>query len=136
MNKHLETVTKIYEAFGKGDIPAIMSTIADDVRWEEWNNNTAQQAGVPWLKSGNGKNAALDFFKLLGEMKFNQFDVKSLIEGPGQVAAEVVLEMEIPATGATIKDEEIHLWTFNDAGQVVRLRHYLDTAKHIQATKV
>jgi ketosteroid isomerase-like protein len=32
-----------------------------------------------------------------------------------------------------VRDEEIHLWTFNDAGQVVRLRHYTDTAKHMAA---
>lgn len=136
MNKHVETVSKIYEASGKGDAPAFIANLTDDVRWEEWTNNAAQKAGVPWLKSGIGKDAALDFFKVVGEFKFNQFEVKSLMEGPGQVAAEVVIEMEIPSTGATIKDEEIHLWTFNDAGKVVRLRHYLDTAKHMQAAKV
>jgi len=27
----------------------------------------------------------------------------------------------------------MHLWTFNDAGKVIRLRHYTDTAKHLQA---
>jgi hypothetical protein len=37
----------IYEAFGKGDIPTILGYIADDVRWEAWQDNSAQQAGVP-----------------------------------------------------------------------------------------
>jgi ketosteroid isomerase-like protein len=27
----------------------------------------------------------------------------------------------------------MHLWTFNDAGKVTRLRHYTDTAKHLKA---
>ena len=31
------------------------------------------------------------------------------------------------------RDEEVHLWTFNDAGKVTRLRHYTDTAKQIAA---
>lgn len=136
MNKHIETVSKIYEAFGKGDIPTIVSHLADDVRWEEWTNNTAQKAGVPWLKAGKGHNAAFGFFKVAGQMKFKHFEVKSLMEGPGQVAAEVVIEAEIPSTGATINDEEIHLWTFNDAGKVVRMRHYSDTAKHMHAANV
>jgi uncharacterized protein len=35
--------------------------------------------------------------------------------------------------GGHYRDEEIHLWTFDDAGKVVRLRHYVDTAKHIAA---
>jgi ketosteroid isomerase-like protein len=136
MKINSETVSKIYEAFGKGDVQAIVSHLADDVRWEEWPDNSAQKAGVPWLKTGKGKGSVLDFLKLMGEMKFNYFEVKSLMEGPGQVAAEVAIEMEIPSSGATIRDEEIHLWTFNDAGKVVRMRHYLDTAKHMLAAKV
>jgi len=32
-------------------------------------------------------------------------------------------------------DEEIHLWTFDESGRVVRLRHYLDTAKHIATSR-
>jgi len=31
------------------------------------------------------------------------------------------------------RDEEMHLWTFDANGKVIRLRHYTDTAKHIQA---
>ena len=27
----------------------------------------------------------------------------------------------------------MHLWTFNDDGQVSRFRHYSDTTKHIHA---
>jgi hypothetical protein len=29
--------------------------------------------------------------------------------------------------------QEMHLWTLDDQGRVVRLRHYVDTAKHIAA---
>jgi len=136
MSKHIETVSKIYEAFGKGDIPSIISYLADEVRWEEWNDNTAQKAGVPWLKSGKGKSAAMDFFKVIGEMNFRHFEVKSLMEGPDQVASEIVIEVELPSNGIIVKDEEMHLWSFNDAGKVVRFRHYLDTAKHMSAANV
>jgi hypothetical protein len=31
---------------------------------------------------------------------------------------------------------EDHLWTFNEAGTVSALRHYVDTAKHIAAWKL
>ncbi len=136
MGKHIETTSKIYEAFGKGDIPAIISYLADDVRWEEWNDNTAQNAGVPWIKSGKGKSAALDFFKVIGEMKFRNFEVKSLMEGPDQVASEIVIEVELPSTGTIVKDEEMHLWNFDESGKVIRFRHYLDTAKHIAAANI
>ena len=31
---HIETVQKIYEAFGKGDVPAILGHLSDDADWE------------------------------------------------------------------------------------------------------
>jgi ketosteroid isomerase-like protein len=133
MNDHLSTVGKIYEAFGRGDIPTILGHIADDVQWEAWADNSAQKAGVPWLQARQGKDGVLAFFQVLGGMPVKDFQVLSLMAGGNQVAAEFVIEVEVPATGAQYRDEEIHLWTFNDAGQVSRLRHYTDTAKHIAA---
>ena len=35
-----ETVAGIYEAFGRGDIPAILATLADDVAWEVWPDHS------------------------------------------------------------------------------------------------
>jgi ketosteroid isomerase-like protein len=47
-----------------------------------------------------------------------------------------VLEANLPAWGGGhYRDEEMHLWTFDDEGKVTRLRHYTDTAKHIAAFK-
>ena len=135
MNNHAETVGKIYEAFGKGDIPAILEHIAEDVRWEAWENNYAQNADVPWLQPGTGKHRVMNFFKIVGEMKFNEFTIKSIMPGPDQVAVELVLEAVLPGTGVVLRDEEIHLWTFNAEGKVIRMRHYADTAKHIQAAE-
>ncbi len=57
-----------------------------------------------------------------------------MMEGPNQVAVEFVIEATLP-NGGHYRDEEIHLWTFDDAGKVTRLRHYTDTAKHIAAAK-
>jgi len=43
-------------------------------------------------------------------------------------------EFSLP-NGGRFADEEIHLWTFDESGRVVRLRHYLDTAKHIATSR-
>ena len=42
MSDHIATVSAIYEAFGRGDVGAIMERLADDVRWEDWPDNSAQ----------------------------------------------------------------------------------------------
>ena len=134
MSSALETVQQIYAAFGRGDIPAILGAIDDDVKWEAWQNNTAQAAGVPWLKGGTGKSAVTEFFGVVGQMKFNDFRVLSMMASDSQVAVEVVLDATLPS-GRRVQDEELHLWTMNSAGRVTRMRHYLDTAKHIAAAQ-
>ena len=63
MNDNLATMGAIYEAFGKGDIPTILGHLADDVRWEEWADNTAQKAGVPWMRPGTVKPARWSSFR-------------------------------------------------------------------------
>lgn len=133
MNNNLQTINNIYEAFGKGDIPFIINCLADDVEWEQWADNSAQKAGVPWMQAQQGKAGAMEFFKTLGQLVIKEFSVLSVMGNENQVAAEFVIEAEVPATGGSYRDEEIHLWTFNDAGKITRLRHYIDTAKHMAA---
>lgn len=133
MSEQLTVVGKIYEAFGRGDVPAILDYMADNVQWEAWADNSAQKQGVPWLQARQGKDGVLAFFQVLGGMSVIDFQVLSLMAGENQVAAEIVIEVEIPETGAHFRDEELHLWTLNEAGKVIRMRHYNDTAKHIAA---
>jgi len=135
MNTNVATVNSIYDAFGRGDVPDILSYLSDNVQWESWANNYAQNAGVPWLLERNGKEGALEFFKIIGTFIFRDFRVLSVMGNETQVAAECVLEAEIPASGAHLSEEELHLWTFDERGKVIRFRHYCDTAKHIAAAK-
>jgi ketosteroid isomerase-like protein len=135
MNNNLATVAAIYEAFGKGDIPYILAQLADTVGWEEWADNSAQKAGVPWLQLRRDKEGVFEFFKIAAELNIKDFQVLSLMANDNQVAAEVVIEVEAPGTGGHYRDEELHLWTFDETGKVIRLRHYTDTAKHIAAWK-
>lgn len=130
MTTALETVQLIYAAFGRGDIPAILAHLDDDVKWEAWAHNSAQAAGVPWMRGGAGKAAAADFFGIVGTFRFNDFQVLGMMAGDRQVAVECQVDFHLP-DGGHLRDEELHLWNLNTRGLVVRFRHYLDTAKHI-----
>jgi ketosteroid isomerase-like protein len=131
---NMATVQGIYEAFGKRDVPAILEVLADDVEWEAWENNSAVEAGVPWMTPRHGKADVVHFFETAGQMEILDLQILNLIEGGNQVAVEFVLEANLPSFGGGhYRDEEMHLWTFDDRGKVVRLRHYTDTAKHIAA---
>ncbi|MCF8243920.1 MAG: nuclear transport factor 2 family protein [Saprospiraceae bacterium] len=136
MKNNLTTVQQIYSCFGQGDIPGILEKLDDNVQWEGWADNSAQKAGVSWMQHRIGKEGVMAFFQTFGtEIKIKDFQVLSLMDGGNQIAAEFYIEADVVATGKSYHDEEMHLWTFNDAGKVIRLRHYLDTQKHIMASR-
>lgn len=125
---NLETVQKIYAAFGRGDIPSILENLAEDVEWEKWDGNYGQDAGVPWLRHIKGRSNVGEFFAAAASLEIHRFEVMDLLEGGNKVAA-------IAVGSRYFDEEEMHLWTFNDKGEVTAFRHYADTAKHIEAAK-
>jgi uncharacterized protein len=127
---NVETVQEIYAAFGRGDVEAIVDKVADDVQWESWEaGNTAQRAGVPDLAARSGKDGVREFFGVVAGMQIEDLKVLDVLASERQVVVEI--DIQIAAGDTRIRDEELHLWTFDDAGRVVRLRHYVDTAKHM-----
>jgi ketosteroid isomerase-like protein len=127
VSDHVQTVQAIYEAFGRGDVDAILERLSPDVAWEAWQDNHAQRAGVPDLAPRSGRAEVAGFFGVVAGMGVSDFQVLDVIGGERQVAVEVQI------VTAAFADEELHLWTFGDDGLVTRMRHYVDTAKHIAA---
>jgi ketosteroid isomerase-like protein len=128
------TVGEIYAAFGRGDVPAILDRLADDVAWDEWEDNFAQRAGVAHLAEGRGRTAAAGFFGIIATWTLRDFVVRDVIGDGRQVVVEVRAAFDLPG-GGRFTDEELHLWTFDDSGRVARFRHYCDTAKQIEAAR-
>lgn len=135
MNNNIEIVNNIYEAFSQGDVSTIMNYLSDNVEWEPWFENYAQIAGAPWLKAQKGKDGVLELFMVVGELIFKDFRVLSVTGHENHVAADIILKAEIPATGGRLKEEAIHLWTFNNQGKVIRFQHYAGTASHREVAK-
>jgi ketosteroid isomerase-like protein len=61
------TVAEIYAAFGRGDVPAILDALAENVAWEQWPDNYAQRAGVAHLLPRRGPGQVAEFFTVLAE---------------------------------------------------------------------
>jgi ketosteroid isomerase-like protein len=131
---NLETTQAIYQAFGRGDVPFILSKISDDVKWEAWVDNTAVKSGVvPYLKPRAGKAGAAEFFASMAAIELHDLQIHGFLAGPDQVAASITIEFTVKATGKRLRDDELHLWSFDKSGNVIAMRHFVDTAKHIQA---
>lgn len=129
-----DRVAVIYAAFGDGDVPAIIDTLADDVAWDVWPEHSAQSAGVPHLQARRGPREVSEFFAGIVDWSVNDFRVLDVIGTGRQVVAQVAVDFTLPS-GRRLVDEELHLWTFDALGRVVAFRHYCDTAKHIAATR-
>jgi hypothetical protein len=136
MNNHpIETVQAIYAAFGRGDIDAILARLSPQVAWEPWHDNFAQRAGVPWMQPRRGHDGAREFFAALAALEIHDFKVPSIMASDRQVAVEFTIDATVRASGRRLFEEEMHLWSFDADGNVVRFRHYLDTARHIEAAR-
>ena len=129
MSDHAQTVQDIYEAFGRGDIPAILERLAPDVEWESWEDNHATRGEVPYMVPRRGRDGVGEFFGEVAKIGVEDFEVLDLMASERQVVAEIRI------VTAHFTDEELHLWTFGDDGLVSRFRHYNDTAKHIAVAR-
>jgi ketosteroid isomerase-like protein len=128
----LQTVQQIYQAFGRGDVPAILEHFVDDIEWE----HDAMDHGIPWLVPGRGKAHVLSFFEAIGrDLDISGFEVQSLLSGQNQVVAIVRIEATVRPTGKRFGDLELHLWTFDARGKVVKFRHVVDTHQHWAASR-
>jgi uncharacterized protein len=129
---NIETVKGVYEAFGRGDIPAIMDVLADDIEWEYGMADT----GVPWLRSRTGRDGALKFFESLAGVEFHTFDPRVLLEHDDVVVALIDVSFTVKDSGVVVSEEdEVHIWTFDTDGKVSRFCHKLDSHQHWMAVE-
>jgi ketosteroid isomerase-like protein len=121
---NLATVQGIYAAFGRGDIPAILSVLADDVEWEYGVNST----DVPWLQPRRGRDAVAGFFESLGGAEFHRLETTTFLETGSVLVVLLQVEATVRATGRRVTEaDEVHIWHFDAAGKVARFRHRADT---------
>ena len=124
------TVQAIYDAFGRGDVPAILSRLSEKVDWEYG----ASPNSVPWLQARKGRDGAADFLASLRDLELTRFEPTAFFEGGGTVVVLLDVEGRVRSTGRPITEEDqVHIWHFDDQGMVARFRHRADTLQHQQA---
>jgi uncharacterized protein len=130
---HTNTVAAMYEAFGRGDLAAILSHLSQDVTWdateEPW---TPHAARVPWLTPRRGHDQVAEFFEIVGAWSYERFELLDMLASDTQVAAEIRLTADLP-NGNRIDEVVIHMWTFGPDGKVITLRRILEAAANITA---
>lgn len=121
---NLQTTQEIYQAFGRGDVPIILSKLSETVDWEYG----ASSSDIPWLQHRQGVDGAAAFFSSLSEMQIQSFTPKVFLDGGKVVVVLVDIEFTVTRTGKrVVEEDEVHIWYFDDGGKVARFRHRVDT---------
>lgn len=128
----VETVHHVYAAFGRGDIPAILACLAEDVEWEYG----AFPNPVPWLQPRSGRAQVPGFFEALAAVDFHVFQPLKVLGDADTAIGLVHLEATVRATGKRVVElGEVHVFHFNNQGLVQRFRHAADTWQQAMALR-
>jgi ketosteroid isomerase-like protein len=125
---NVDVVQETYEAVGRGDIPALLDLLTDDVEW------TLQGPSViPFAGTRRGREGVAEFFSLVGEnLEFEQFEPREFV---AQGDTVVVLGFErnlIKPTSRTFEQEWAHVYALRD-GKIAKFLALEDTAAYVVA---
>lgn len=124
--QHVETIKTMYEAFGRGDVDAILDLVTDDVDWA----TGAAIPSAPWYGPRHGKDGVRSFFEALGRTgPVTDFTPLSFTSNDdGDVMVIIRYAFTVTATGKDVEMHLLHYWRFRD-GKVSYVRSAEDTAQ-------
>ena len=120
-NSNVDIVKGAYEAFGRGDVPAVLEALDKDVIWTDME-------GFPTGGTYVGAGAILNgvFLPLGTEWNSFQANPDEFLESGDRVVALGHYEGTYKATGKGMRVPFAHIWTLRD-GKVVKFVQYTDT---------
>jgi ketosteroid isomerase-like protein len=122
---NIKTIAEVYQAFGRGDVTAILDAVADDVDWAA----EAASPTAPWYGVHQGKDAVAEFFTQFGSaMEIEEFTPLTFAANDSDVLTVVRCRAKSRRTGRSTKMDLHHLFRFRD-GKIAYYRGTEDTAQ-------
>jgi uncharacterized protein len=123
---NVDVVRGMYEAFGRGDIEAVLASFDSQIEWREAESNPYEPEGKPWI----GPDAIVEnLFVKLGQ-EWDSFTVspREFYDAGEAVITEGRYGGTYKATGKSIDAQFCHVLKLRD-GKVTSFQQYLDTAR-------
>jgi uncharacterized protein len=125
---NVKTITSVYDAFARGDIPTVIDALDDDVDWA----SEAASTDVPWWGPRHGKAGVIAFFEALGtSMEVTEFTPLVVVGDGDDVLAVVRYEAKSRTNGKAASMDLHHHWRFRD-GKIVGYRGAEDTLQTLE----
>jgi uncharacterized protein len=121
----IELAKRLYELFGKGDIPAVLGLFDAKIGWYQAEGNPYNPDGTPWI----GPDAVLqNLFMRLGQ-EWDGFKVtpRTYTAIDGGVLMEGRYTGTYKATGRAIDVQVAHVLKMRD-NKLIVFQQYVDTA--------
>ena len=120
--ENTERVTRIFEAFGRGDVAYILDQLADDVRFESHLDPI-----VPWAGEFSGKDNVARFFQALGSsVEVADHPVNALIAQGDTVVAMGDVSFSVRETGKAGSSSWVYIWKLGN-GEIQSYDQFNDT---------
>ena len=120
---NLQIVKEAYAAFKRGDIPAILNTLSDDVVWFL----PGQTSLVPVAGERRGREEVGQFFAALDEnQEVKEFEPQEFIAQGEKVVVLGQYRWRVKSTGREFSSDWVHVFTLRD-GKVAGFKEYYDT---------
>ena len=122
---NINTITQVYEAFGRGDVATILNAVTDDVDWAA----EAASSAAPWYRVRHGRDAVAAFFSDFGStMEVEEFTPVSFAANDTDVLTVVRFRARSRSTGRAAEMNLHHYFKFHD-GKIANYRGTEDTAQ-------
>ena len=122
-DSNVEVVQSAYDAFGRGDVEAVLGAMTDDI---EWNEAEGMPYGGRWI----GPQAVAEnvFGPVVADVENFSVVPEELYESGDTVISVTRYRGTGKATGAELDLQAVHVWDLRD-GKLARFRLYADTVK-------
>lgn len=122
---NLAAIQRIYEAFGTGDVDAIVALVADDVDWAV----DAEPVG-PWYGERKGKDGVASFFAdIATATEVLDFAVEGMGASDNEVFSFLRFAVRMRSTGREASFHLHHYFRFGPDGKIEYYRGSEDSAQ-------
>jgi len=122
----VDVVRGVYEAFGRGDVPAVLGAMTDDIEWHE-------AEGMPYGGVYHGGEAVAQnvFGPITQDIPDFAVKPEEFIASGDAVAAVVRYTGTGKATGKQLNLPVVHVFNVRN-GKIAQFRQFIDTAKFLE----
>ena len=126
MGTNAKTAQGVYDAFAKGDVPAVLGAMDPKIDWRE-------PVSLPFDDQVGPEAVAENTFGAV----FAQFDTFSVdpteIFDAGDVVFATGVYRGVTKSGRTLEADFAHIWRFGADGKITGFRTYTDTHLWLEA---